>query len=72
MAVAPAGDGEERKPTDAEASLSGEGTPLPEAAQRPGTDKAALMAAGKLGDISLGELAIMRLRDPSEQVRAPG
>ena len=44
MAVAPAGDGEERKPTDAEASLSGEGTPLPEAAQRRGTDRAALMA----------------------------
>ena len=44
MAVAPAGDGEERKPTCAEASLSGEGMPLPEAAQRRGTDKAALIA----------------------------
>lgn len=43
MAVPPAGDGEERKPTRAAAEaaiLSGESTPLPEAAQRGGTDEA--------------------------------
>ena len=43
MAVPPAGAGEERKPTRAAAEaaiLSGESTPLPEAAQRGGTDEA--------------------------------
>ena len=38
MAVAPAGDGKERK------VLLGESTPLPEAVQRGGTDKATLIA----------------------------